>query len=317
MEKIILPKIKEDKVSDNLSTFIIEPLYPGFGATLGNAIRRVILSSLPGSAITSFEIEGVSHEFTSLPHVKEDLIEIMLNLKTVKFLSHGDEPITLTINKKGPGIVKASDFSKNSQVEILNSDQLIATLDEKAKFELEAVIEKNRGFKSTDDENLSNNKIGVISIDASFSPIERVKILVSNTRVGQMTNFDKLEIEVETDGSITPKDAMIQASNILIDHYKSFAFNIESEDKLTEEAKEEVEKEEEIAEEKFQILDDETAKIKVKIEEAGLSPRTTNALLNAGIKTVSGLKRMSDLKISEIKGLGQKGIIEIKNLTSE
>ena len=316
MKKIILPKISEEKIDDLSSKFTIEPLNPGYGPTLGNATRRVLLSSLPGAAITSFKIEGVSHEFTSVPHIKEDSIEIMLNLKTIKLKSFSDEPVILTARKKGPGELKASDLSKNSEVEILNPEQLIASLDDKAILDLEIVVEKDSGFRPTENKIESSSEIGRINIDASFSPIERVKMEISNTRVGQMTNYDKIELWVTTDGSINPKDAMVTASNILIDHYKVFAFDIETKEKLTEEMAEiQPDEKPETAEKDYVANEGETdQKIdgKIKIEDIGFSPRTKNALLNAGVKTLAGLQRLSDLKLSEIKGLGQKGITEIK-----
>ncbi|OPZ22590.1 MAG: DNA-directed RNA polymerase subunit alpha [bacterium ADurb.BinA186] len=217
----------------------------------------------------------------------------------------------LVISKKGPGDVKASDFNKNGAVEIINPEAHIATLDKGAQFEMEVTVEKDRGFRSTEMVTDKGKEIGRIDIDAAFSPISRVKIDIENTRVGQMTNFDKLLLEVESDGSILPYDALIAASNILIDHYKAFAFNEETPNELTQMPEKEVPMmDEEVADE---VLEgDEEIDPKTKIEDAKFSPRTTNALTNVGVKTVAGLKRLSDLKLSEIKGLGQKGIDEIK-----
>lgn len=317
MEKISLPEIKEEKTGTNRSKFVINPLFPGYGATMGNALRRVLLSSIPGSAITSFKVEGAPHEFTAIPHVKEDMLEIMLNLKGIKVKSETDEPVSLTISKKGPGEVTAADFSKNSNVEIINPEIHIATLDKGAVFELEVEVEKDRGFRSTDDVAGREKEIGRIVIDSSFSPITRVKMEIENTRVGQMTNFDKLILEVESDGSIAPYDALISASNILIDHYKAFAFNQEISNQLTEMPKAEVEEEEDLTLLSDESCDEMGFDPKTKIEDANFSQRTTNALVNAGIKTIAGLKRLSDLKLSEIKGLGQKGIDEVKERLAE
>lgn len=318
MEKIILPKITEEKIDKFSSKFIIEPLFPGYGSTIGNAIRRVLLSSIPGASITSFKIEGISHEFTSIPHVKEDMIEIMLNLKTVKIKSHSKEPVIIKISKKGPGEVTANDFEKNSNIEIIDTSTHIAHLDNKAKFELEAKVEFDRGFKATEDSETNNGIIGDILVDASFSPIERVKMDIENTRVGRMTNYDKVILEVVTNGSTEAKEAMIDASNILIDHFKEIAFQTEISEKMTQSSDES--SEESVSSEIDDNLDiqDKTEKLagKTKIEDAGFSPRTTNALILAGVKTIAGLKRVSDLKISEIKGLGQKGINEIKEKLS-
>ncbi|MFA7243728.1 MAG: DNA-directed RNA polymerase subunit alpha [Patescibacteria group bacterium] len=316
MEKISLPKIREEKLEDNKSRFVIDPLYPGYGATLGNALRRVLLSSIPGSAITSFKLEGAPHEFTAISHVKEDLLEIMLNLKEINVKSDSDEPTALMISKKGPGEVTGADFSKNSSIEIINPEVHIATLDKGAQFELEVTIEKDRGFRSTEDFTDKGKEIGRIDIDAAFSPITRVKMDIENTRVGQMTNYDKLVIEIDSDGSIAPYDALISASNILIDHYKAFAFNEEVPFELTEMPKNEVEIEEEELLGGEEEADEIGLDPKTKIEDANFSQRTTNALVNAGIKTIAGLKRLSDLKLSEIKGLGQKGIDEVKEKLS-
>jgi len=315
MEKIMLPNTNEQKIDELTSLFTIEPLFPGYGATLGNALRRVLLSSLPGAAITSFKIEGVSHEFSSIPHVKEDMIEIMLNLKKINFKFFGNEAITLTLSKTGPGEVTAADFDKNADIEVLNLETHIATLDNKASFDLSVIIEKDRGFRTVEN-NEETSEIGIIIVDADFSPLERVKVSIENTRVGKMTNYDKLMLEVKTNGSVSPKEAMIEASNILIDHYKSFAFNEESSEPLTEAYEAEKPALEGGEDETFDAayVTEEIGGMdpKAKIEDVGFSSRTTNALLNAGIKTVAGLKRLSDLKLSEVKGLGQKGIEEIK-----
>lgn len=313
MEKIILPQIKEEIIDKFSSKFIIEPLFPGYGATIGNAMRRVLLSSISGSAITSFKVERISHEFSAVPHVKEDMVEIMLNLKDLKIKSNSDEPVNIKIKKNGPGEVLASDFSKNNKIEIIDPKAHIADLDNKAKFELEATVEFDRGFRSSDDIVPENKEIGEIIVDASFSPVERVMMNVENTRVGRMTNYDKVILEVYMNGSMKAKDAIVDAANILIEHFKEISFQTESLEKLTESPISETEnikldQEQEDSETEVIGYDDP----KLKIEDAGFSPRATNALITAGIKTIAGLKRMSDLKLSEIKGLGQKGIQEIK-----
>ncbi len=310
MEKITLPKIIEKKVSEDNSTFTIEPLYPGYGPTVGNALRRILLSSLKGAAMTSFKIEGINHEFTSIPHVKEDMLELMLNLKEINYKSHSDEPVILSLSKKGPGTVTANDFKSNSQVEIINNDAYICNLDNKAKLELEVTVENNRGFITVESGEETTTEIGQIVNDAAFSPIDRVKILVENTRVGRMTNYDKLILDIKTNGATEAKQALIEASNILIDHYKQIAFNIEIEEKLTAEP---IEKDVVEEEDKKDIPESLDLDPKTKIEEAGFSARTTNALVNAGIKSIAGLKRLSNLKLSEIKGLGSKGTEEIKD----
>lgn len=313
MEKIILPKIREEIIDKTASKFVIEPLFPGYGATIGNALRRILLSSIPGSAITSFKIENISHEFSAVPHVKEDMIEIMLNLKSLKIKSTSKDPVVIKISKKGPGEVTAADFSKNNNIEIIDPNAHIADLDNKAKFELEATVKFDRGFRSSEDTISDTKEIGQILVDTAFSPVDRVLMVVENTRVGRMTNYDKITLEVYLNGSMKPKDAMIDASNILIDHFKEISFQTESLDKLTASQDVEIENDEQITIPELNTEQDQRdINPKLKIEDAKFSPRTTNALVSAGIKTIAGLKRISDLKLSEIKGLGQKGIEEIK-----
>ena len=317
MEKIGLPKITEEKISENNSKFTIEPLYPGYGPTIGNALRRVLLSSITGAAATSFRVDGVSHEFTSIPHVKEDMIELLMNLKGVNFRSFSDEPVVIELIKKGPGEAKASDFKANSQIEIINPDQHILHLDNKSDIRIEVTVEKDRGFRPANASAGEKKEIGQIAVDAAFSPVEKVALEVSDTRVGQMTNLDKLVLDVITNGTITPVDALKEGSKVLVDHYNA----IISDDSFEMELTEKYQKEEpaemigEVEEEGAEVeASTEVAAVdgKTKIEDASFSQRTANALLNAGIKTVAGLKRLSPLKLEEIKGLGKKGIDEIK-----
>lgn len=307
MDKISLPKVTEEAIDKFHSKFIIEPLYPGYGPTVGNALRRVMLSSIVGTAATSFKIEGLSHEFSSIPHTKEDMIEVMINLKDINFKSFSDEPVILELSKKGPAVVTAKDFKPNSKVEIENPDAPIVTLDKGADLYMEVTVEKGRGFKSV---NIGEekNEIGRIAIDAFFSPVERVSMNIENTRVGQMTNYDKLTLEVITNGSITPMDAFKEASAILVDHYQSFVLG---ELDLTKETTDE--KEVSVSEDIDETDSSEGIDNKTKIEDLNFSSRTYNALTSSGIKTVGGLKRLSPLKLEEIKGLGKKSIDEIKN----
>lgn len=305
-----IPKIKEQEIEKSKSVFVIEPLYPGYGATMGNALRRVLLSSLTGTAISSVKLEGVSHEFSAIPHVKEDMIEIIMNLRKVIFNSFSDEPISIEINSKGPNEITAADFKIKSGVEILNPDQHIATLDKSAVFNLEVVVERGRGFIPTEEKDIEKSDIGRIAVDSVFSPVKHVNLKVEHTRVGQMTNYDKVELEVTTNGSILPKDALSEASKILVEH-----FNYIAEGKPVSPS--ELEQDKVATKDKF-ITDespvDQNYDPKAKIEDLDLSARTVNSLVNAGIKTVAGLKRMSDLKLSEVKGLGKKGFDEVKIL---
>lgn len=313
MEKIGLPKITEERINDKQSKFVIEPLYPGYGPTIGNSLRRVLLSSITGAAATSFKVDGVTHEFSSIPHVKEDVIELIMNLKGVNFKSFSDEPITLELIKKGPGKVVAGDIKSNSNVEVANPDHYLLSLDTKADFRMEIVVEKDRGFRAVNLNREDKNEIGQISIDASFSPVERVGLEISDIRVGQMTNFDKLVLDITTNGTVSPSHALKEASKVLVDHHNAIMadenFDLEVTQKFTVEEVETPLEVNEIVEESEEDL---TLDGKTKIEDANFSQRTTNALLNTGIKTVAGLKRVSPLKLEEIKGLGKKGIDEIK-----
>lgn len=308
MEQIELPKIAEEKIGKSHSRFVIEPLYPGYGATIGNALRRVLLSSITGATATSFKIEGVSHEFTAIPHAKEDVVEVMMNLKEVNFKSFSDEPVTLELSKKGPASVTAADFKSNSKIEIMNPEAPIITLDNKAVLEMEVTIEKDRGFRPVNLGTTEKGEIGQINIDALFSPVKRVSLKIEDTRVGQMTNYNKLILDVVTNGVIEPMDAIKEASSVLVSHYRAIMSDEAVFDVPTEEmAETEIELDEETSE-----SSDKSINSKTKVEDLNLSPRTTNALINAGIKTFGGLKRLSALKLEEVKGMGKKGIDEIQ-----
>ena len=303
-----IPKIKETKIDETKSIFVIEPLYPGYGSTIGNALRRVLLSSLPGCAISSVKLEGVAHEFSAIPHVKEDMIEIIMNLRKIVFKSFSDEPITIEINEKGPKTISASDFKLKSGIEILNPEQHIATLDKSANFNLEVIVEKGRGFIPTEEKDVEKSDIGRIAVDSVFSPVKHVNMKVEHTRVGQMTNYDKVELEVITDGSVSAKEALKEASVILVEHFNYIAEGKPvSSGEVDEDISENNSEEEKTEKNNSLDLDPKT-----KIEDLNLSARTVNSLVNAGIKTIAGLKRMSDLKLSEVKGLGKKGFDEIK-----
>ena len=215
--------VKVEKHSATSTTFAIEPLHTGYGMTLGNSLRRVLLSSIAGAAITAFKIEGASHEFTTLPNVKEDVVDIMLNLKGIRFRVFSDEPQTLRITKKGAGKVTAKDIKTTADVEVVNPEHFIATLDNsKADFTMDVVVETGRGYR-TIDESGARKVSDMIAVDAIFSPVLRVRYKVENTRVGQMTNLDKLLLTVDTDGTITPNDAFEEASAILVNQYTALA----------------------------------------------------------------------------------------------
>ncbi|MCI0479876.1 DNA-directed RNA polymerase subunit alpha [Candidatus Uhrbacteria bacterium] len=222
MESILLPsKIRfADGERPNEGILTVEPCTQGYGTTIGNALRRVLLSSLPGAAVTSVKIKGVDHEYSTIPHVKEDVLEIILNLKTLRMKLHAEEPVRLMLTSKGEGPVTAADFSKNADVEIVNPDLVVATLtDKSATFEMEITIGPGRGYRSTEERIKEKLELGNIAIDALYSPVLNVSYNVEATRVGEKTDYDKLILRIETDGTITPKEACGTAVDILLDHF--------------------------------------------------------------------------------------------------
>lgn len=223
MEKLLLPQKIEwlNGESKNQKTVVIEPFYYGYGTTVGNALRRVLLSSLPGAAISAVKITGVDHEFSAVPNAMEDVVEIILNLKRVRVKLHGEGPVKLTLKVKGEKEVTAADFGKNSDVEIANPEQVIAHLtDKKAELEMEVTITKGRGYVPTENQDKTQLLVGEIAIDAIFTPVVNVGYKVENTRLGQTTDYDKLTIYIETDGSLTPEEAFSQAVSIMLEHFQ-------------------------------------------------------------------------------------------------
>ena len=285
----------------NKATFAIEPRHSGYGMTLGNTLRRVILSSLGGAAVTAVKIDSVAHEFSTITSVKEDVVEIILNLKKLRFRVYSDEPQFLILNASGKGEVKASAIKTTSDVEIVNGDQVIATLDnDKVKLGMEIKVEKGRGYVPVESREAEKLEVGMIAVDALFSPVQRVRYNVENTRVGQMTDLDKLVMEIETDGTITPHEAIRQAAEILVEHFQVVAGNLTSEHAAAS-----------------RDAGTETGAAKINIEEINLSPRTTNALINNDIKTVKDLLKLSDTELRELKGFGSKAYDEVKDKIAE
>jgi len=223
MENILLPSrlVVEPGDQPNVSVLTVEPCYYGYGTTIGNALRRVLLSSLPGAAVTAVRLKGATHEFQALANVKEDVLEIILNLKGLRLKLFSDNPVTLRLKHKGEGVIHASDFEPNADVEIANPDLVIATLtDVKTDFELEAVVERGRGYAPTEQRKRERGEeIGFIAIDALFSPVRHIGYRVENTRVGDITNYDKLVMTIETDGTISGEEAVHEAAKILIDYF--------------------------------------------------------------------------------------------------
>ena len=291
------------------ATFIVEPLHNGYGMTLGNSLRRVLLSSIAGASVTSFKIEGVSHEFTTVKGVKEDVVDIMQNLKSIRFRVYGEEPQQVRIVKQGKGTITAKDIQVNADVEVANPEQIIATIDDdKAKFVMDLVVETGRGYRTVE-EGSSKKTTDYVALDAIFSPVLRVRYKVENTRVGQMTDLDKLIITIETDGSITPRDAFEEASAILVNQYTALA------------GKTRVEAPEAISTTNGVRMgddsSDEPTALNTPIEDLNLSARTTNALVNNEIHTIKDLFSLSDAELRDLKGFGSKALDEVKEKLAE
>jgi DNA-directed RNA polymerase subunit alpha len=299
-----------DEHSATSSTFVVEPLHSGYGMTLGNSIRRVLLSSIAGAAVTSFKIEGATHEFTTVKGVKEDIVDIMLNLKGIRFRVFSEEPQNLRITKEGKGPVTAKDIQTNADVEVVNPDHVIATIDDdKAKLVMDLVVESGRGYRTVE-EGAAKKGSDYIAVDAIFTPVLRVRYKVEHTRVGQMTDLDKLIITVDTDGSITPADAFEEASAILVNQYTALA------------GKTRVEVSEQTpsgspANTLGMDGDDGAAALNTPIEDMNLSARTTNALINNDIHTLKDLFSLSDAELRDLKGFGSKALDEVKEKLAE
>lgn len=291
-----------DDISTDTATFVIEPLHAGYGNTLGNSLRRVLLSSIRGASVVAFRIEGATHEFTTVSGVKEDVVDIMLGLKGVNLISHSDEPVELRIEKKGSGPVTAGDIKTTADVDVVNKDHVICTIDDpKASVIIDLVVEAGRGYRTIEDSSAYRLHSDMIALDAAFSPVLRVRYKVEPTRVGQETNLDKLELTVETDGSISPRDAFEQAAAILVNQYTALAGS------TTVEAAPVVGSNE--AEEDSQL--------NTSIEELNLSARTANALVNNEIRTVHDLVTLSEQDLRELKGFGSKALDEVKDKLAE
>lgn len=305
--------VKVDEHDVNSASFVIEPLHNGYGMTLGNSLRRVLLSSIAGAAVTAFKIEGVTHEFTSVPGVKEDIVDIMLNLKGVRFRVYGNEPQSLRIVKQGKGSVTAKDIQTNADVEIVNPEHLIATIDDaKAKLVVDLTVEVGRGYR-TIEEGAARKASDMIAIDAIFSPVLRVRYKVENTRVGQATDLDRLLLTVDTDGSITPQDAFEEAAAILVNQYTALAgkTRVAASDATADGGADQT------GEFANDLLGDETTALSTSIEDLNLSARTTNALINNDIHTIRDLFALNDAELRDLKGFGSKALEEVKEKLAE
>ncbi|MDR0983703.1 MAG: DNA-directed RNA polymerase subunit alpha [Ruminococcus sp.] len=303
LEKIERPKIDIESVSpDNkFAKFIISPLERGFATTIGNSLRRVLLSSIPGTAVTSVKIAGIQHELSTVPGVKEDVTEIILNLKSLKVRLHCAGSKTVYINAKEEGIVRAKDIQADSEVEIIEPDMPIATLCEGAELNMEITVDRGKGYVSAEENKMflpNNTDLNVIMVDSIYTPVLKVNAISSNTRVGQKTDYDKLILEVETDGTITPEEAVNLAANVLIEHYKIFT-NLTQEVAFVTEI---------IAD---QNNEDMEKKLGLTIEELDLSVRSFNCLKRAGINVVADLVVKGEDEMMRVRNLGRKSFEEV------
>jgi len=270
--------------------------------TLGNSLRRVLLSSIEGAAVSAFKIEGITHEFTTVEGVKEDVVDIMLNLKQVHFKVHSDEPQTVRIEKKVKGAITAADIKTTDQVEVINPEQLIATLDSAKPFVMDILVESGRGYRTIEATPAASRPSDMIAVDAIFTPVLRVRYKVESTRVGQMTDLDKLLLTVDTDGSLTPREAFEEAAAILVNQYTALAGSttVAAAQPLTQAGN-----------------TDEAAELMTPIEDLNLTARTANALLNNNIKTIGDLVTLGEVELRELKGFGSKALDEVKDKMAE
>ena len=304
MSKVIhnpaLAAIKDN--DSNSSTFVIEPLHDGYGNTLGNSLRRVLLSSIEGGSVVAFRIQGATHEFTTVSGIKEDVVDIMLNLKGVNLIVHSDTPVELRLEKKGSGVVTAGDIKTTADVEVVNPEHVICTIDDpKAEAVIDLVVESGRGYYAIEESSANRLHSDMIALDAMFSPVVRVRFKVDPTRVGQETNLERLEMTVETDGSLTPRDAFEQAAAILVNQYTALAGSttVASAPALGT------------------ATENEEGELNTSIEDLGLSARTANALVNNDIRTVHDLVTLSEQDLRELKGFGSKALDEVKDKLAE
>lgn len=300
MIEIEKPKIETVEISDDaeFGKFVVEPLERGYGTTLGNSLRRILLSSLPGAAVTSIQIDGVLHEFSTIEGVVEDVTTIILHIKKLALKIYSDEEKTLEIDVQGEGTVTAADITHDSDVEILNPDLHIATLGENASFRVRLTAQRGRGYTPADANKRGDQPIGVIPIDSIYTPVSRVSYQVGNTRVGQVANYDKLTLDVWTDGSTGPKEAIALGSKILTEHLNIFAG-------LTDEAQHAEIMVEEEEDQKEKVLE-------MTIEELDLSVRSYNCLKRAGINTVQELANKTEEDMMKVRNLGRKSLEEVK-----
>ncbi|MDI3316667.1 MAG: DNA-directed RNA polymerase subunit alpha [Bacillota bacterium] len=300
MLEIVKPTIESEELSEDgtYGRFVVEPLERGYGTTLGNSLRRVLLSSLPGAAVTTVRIEGVLHEFSTVPGVVEDVTDIVLNIKSLALRLFGDGPATIRVDARGPREVRGADILCPDNVEVVNGDQLIATLGEGAHLEMEMTVEHGRGYVPGDRNKRPDQPIGVIAVDSIFTPIRRVNYRVEDTRVGQVTNYDRLILEVWTNGAVDPKSAVAQAASILQEQLDLFRGLVEQEEDLSQGEPAEVSERDRLLER--------------SIDELELSIRSYNCLKRAGINTIGELVAKTPEEMMKVRNLGRKSLEEVQ-----
>lgn len=308
LQSIYLPEnIETNELGENSAEFVIQPYHPGYGPTLGNALRRVLLSSLPGSAITQIKIADADHEFSAIDGVKEDLLSVMLHVKGVRLRSESEEPIEIRLQSSGGGVVTAGDFDTPPEVTVVNPKHQIATLTDKdAKLDIICTVEQGRGYVPSESQHKKERPIGTVAIDAVYTPVERVSFKVQNVRVGQETDYHSLSITITTDGSITPKEALQQAASILKDHFEELTGDFM--EKLTAERPAEIEEE---------TPEEDTPIPQNTLNLLRLPSRVHNALERVGITTVEQVIDLTDEQIQDIPGLGAKAVEDLTSARQE
>lgn len=300
MIDFVKPSVSKKKIDDNTMNFVFEPLERGFGTTFGNSLRRVLMSSLPGAAATQIKVDGAQHEFSTIKGLKEDLLDVILNLKKLVLVSYSEEPVTVKLNVKGPKKITAADIETSSDVEVINKDLPIATLNKDGKLNMEIVVERGRGYSVADQNKKPNAPIGTIFVDSIFSPVRKITFDVENTRVGQRTDYDKLTLTVETNGSVKPEDALANAAGIVNQHLELLI--------------DETIKEEDI----FTAGEDTDDELLSKpVEDLDLSVRSFNCLKKAGIETLGELVQTKKEDLMGIRNFGMKSIDEIEGKLEE
>jgi DNA-directed RNA polymerase subunit alpha len=306
-EEIGLPQIKKEVISDNVCVFHVSPLPQGYGTTLGNALRRVLLSSLPGAAVTGIKVKGKNYEYSSIEGAKDSILAMMLNLKQVQLRKTSKEPSIVKLVAKKEGVITAGDIDVSSDIEIMNPDAYITTLEKGTTLEMELKIEKSVGYKPSKVKQAEENLVDWIWIDAFFSPVKKVKFEIDSARVGQMTNLDKLILEIETNGSISPEDALKFTSNILQSYFNLFNqenLQVEAEFMSDIDSISQKQQEEESKKPKKESY--------TPIEILGLSPRTLNACINGEIGSIEQLTKCTESKLTNLRGFGKKALNEVK-----